>query len=111
MAWEHPSDKRRREAEASLQSSEVVPPAPAAPAPNAMCSICLEELSEGEFGTTVCGHQFHSACLATWMLRDVRHTCPECRTTIEAASRSRMFVTPELQPRREGKRMPRFHGG
>lgn len=89
------------------------------------CSICLCNLSDDDFGTTHCGHRFHTSCLATWMYKDRRHTCPECRTFIGGAgSRSRMFVPPtsgEETPRpdptsegtgkQDGKRPRRFHGG
>ena len=85
------------------------------PEPEALCPICLCELSGSDFGTTQCGHSFHTECLSIWMIHDRRHTCPECRAHVGAsASRSRMFAATgeahNLSVRRPA-RMPRFHGG
>ena len=85
--------------------------------PGGLCSVCLCDFDDGDgdFGTTHCGHTFHTACLARWMLCDRRHTCPECRSHIASAgSRSRMFVASnEERPQssHNDKRLPRFHGG
>ena len=83
--------------------------------PEALCPICLCELSGSDFGTTQCGHSFHTECLSIWMIHDRRHTCPECRAHVGAsASRSRMFAaTGESHniPVLRAARMPRFHGG
>ena len=83
--------------------------------PEALCPICLCELSGSDYGTTQCGHSFHTECLSIWMIHDRRHTCPECRAHVGAsASRSRMFAaTGESHnlPVLRAARMPRFHGG
>ena len=85
------------------------------PEPEALCPICLCELSGSDYGTTQCGHSFHTECLSIWMIHDRRHTCPECRAHVGAsASRSRMFAaTGESHnlPVLRAARMPRFHGG
>lgn len=43
------------------------------------CSICLEGLDacRDVCVRTVCGHDYHGACLSRWFL--VRHDCPTCR--------------------------------
>jgi len=45
------------------------------------CSICLEKLVAIEgLATTPCGHQFHSDCIASWILtRPISLLCPMCR--------------------------------
>jgi hypothetical protein len=50
---------------------------------DAVCSICQEDCKENEKMRTVvvCGHQFHSKCLETW-LRDGRPVCPNCQQEV-----------------------------
>jgi hypothetical protein len=47
---------------------------------NMDCPICIEEFEKGEliqsFG--VCGHEFHTSCLNSWLLGG-KTTCPVCR--------------------------------
>ncbi|TKY70094.1 Receptor-likey region, transmembrane domain- and RING domain-containing protein 2 [Spatholobus suberectus] len=47
---------------------------------NSDCPICMEEFKNGEliqpFG--VCVHEFHSACVNSWLLGG-KTTCPVCR--------------------------------
>lgn len=47
---------------------------------NTDCPICVDEFTKGEmiqsFG--VCGHEFHTACLNSWLLGG-KTTCPVCR--------------------------------
>lgn len=53
---------------------------------NPSCSICLEDYSEAKTIITTgagCGHNFHQECLKNWL--QVDHTCPLCRTDLEAA--------------------------
>lgn len=117
---------KRKRACAEAQPARLQHPEPTKEPDEATCSICLMALCDGKSGLTHCGHSFHSACLATWMLTCRAHTCPECRAYVGAsASMSRMFVTvsdkeqekDEWPPRKNlradkaGKRMPRFHGG
>lgn len=87
----------------------------APPAVEPQCSICLELLVDDDYGTTTCGHSFHAACLARWMIIDRKHSCPECRAHVGAsASRSRLFSNKDTQqqPRQSDERKwPRFHGG
>ena len=109
--------KRTREApEPVVEAADTrcAAPEPVQAVEEPMCSICLTELSAADHGTTHCGHKFHSACLASWMLVDRKHSCPECRAHVGAsATRSRMFLAEGEQPRQTDgtKRMPRFHGG
>ena len=50
----------------------------------AMCSICLEENSEG-IHELECGHSFHSSCLITWLRRG-NLSCPNCRDDLHLQS-------------------------
>ncbi|KAF1835826.1 hypothetical protein BDW02DRAFT_578414 [Decorospora gaudefroyi] len=48
------------------------------------CTICLEELQQGQHGIDqiqACGHAFHAGCLLSWLnSRNPRHSsCPNCR--------------------------------
>lgn len=56
------------------------------PPPNqqAICSICLEQITPGSSqrcGVQVpsCSHVFHKKCLKTWLQRQHNNTCPTCR--------------------------------
>ncbi|EPS69499.1 hypothetical protein M569_05267, partial [Genlisea aurea] len=46
---------------------------------NACCSICLQDLEEGEDARLLprCQHVFHMECIDVWVSR--RETCPICR--------------------------------
>ncbi|KAK1552873.1 hypothetical protein Q3G72_024779 [Acer saccharum] len=42
------------------------------------CSICLEELEAGSYGTSMpCSHMFHGGCIVKWLKQS--HYCPVCR--------------------------------
>ena len=47
------------------------------------CSICLEELKEGDqLGALPCGHKhFHKKCIKSWMAISANKSCPICRAT------------------------------
>ncbi len=48
------------------------------------CSICLEDLKEGEIITKLkCNHEFHDNCISIWLnpIKDI-NTCPLCRHCI-----------------------------
>lgn len=46
------------------------------------CSICQDDCSDGQPIRTVvvCGHQYHSACLESWLRN--RPTCPNCNQDV-----------------------------
>ncbi|CEM37943.1 unnamed protein product [Vitrella brassicaformis CCMP3155] len=48
------------------------------------CSICLEDLKEGETVRVLqqCGHVFHKSCIDIWLLRNA--VCPLCKMSIPA---------------------------
>ncbi|WOL17313.1 putative E3 ubiquitin-protein ligase HIP1 [Canna indica] len=49
------------------------------------CCICREEYIEGEeLGRLDCGHDYHSACIKTWLM--IKNLCPICKTTALRAS-------------------------
>eukprot|EP00961_Rhodomonas_salina_P199460 2690261-Rhodomonas_salina.2 len=62
------------------------------------CTICLDELSPGQFTTTVrCGHEFHAECMRHWMAaklsKDAATKCPNCNLNI---------ITPIIKPPSRG---------
>ena len=48
------------------------------------CSICLEELDEGdELGSLPCGHKhFHKKCVDQWLQISGNKSCPLCRNIL-----------------------------
>jgi hypothetical protein len=50
------------------------------------CAVCLDEFENGDRlrQLTLCGHQFHTACLDEWLGQ--HDNCPLCRAPIEATS-------------------------
>ncbi|KAI3920465.1 hypothetical protein MKX01_000804 [Papaver californicum] len=47
------------------------------------CPICHEEWKAGDdVRRTVCGHEYHSSCIETWLIRDNHGSCPICRSRI-----------------------------
>ncbi|XP_055346421.1 uncharacterized protein LOC129593928 [Paramacrobiotus metropolitanus] len=58
------------------------------PVQNNQCYICLETYRHGEKVRTIipCGHEFHSACVDPWLLRD-HLVCPVCRREIYQANK------------------------
>jgi hypothetical protein len=48
------------------------------------CSICLEDISEGEkLGSLPCGHKhFHQKCIDEWLNVSGNKTCPLCRNMV-----------------------------
>ena len=54
-------------------------PLPAELVPNE-CSICVDELEEGEaVNILCCGHIYHPACIHSWLTTG-KNTCPMCGT-------------------------------
>lgn len=50
-----------------------------------MCSICLEEFSDGvSRGKLGCLHVFHETCLVNWL--KVSPTCPQCRFNVRSSA-------------------------
>lgn len=50
------------------------------PEENDACIICQEEYQAKELiGTLDCGHKYHGACIARWLM--VKNLCPICKTT------------------------------
>jgi hypothetical protein len=51
------------------------------------CSICLNELIEGNVAiTATCGHVYHRKCIHQWVISR-RTDCPNCRTEIVSLAR------------------------
>jgi hypothetical protein len=50
------------------------------------CSICLEDIDEGEFVTTECKHTYHPNCLMDLCLirKEIYTKCPLCRKDISS---------------------------
>jgi hypothetical protein len=63
------------------------------------CVICLGELeADGEpIRTLVCGHAFHTPCIAEWLSKDGR--CPTCRRQIQEVRRPTAVPTVTLPNR------------
>jgi hypothetical protein len=53
------------------------------------CPICLERLARPS-SRGPCGHAFHAACVAEWLLRAA--TCPVCRLDLLRPSRRRLHA-------------------
>jgi len=52
---------------------------------DAKCAICLDEYIESSSPAQqleLCRHQFHAACLKTWLSTSPHQTCPICRSPI-----------------------------
>ncbi|KAF4340321.1 RING finger [Fusarium beomiforme] len=53
----------------------------------AECTICIDEMKEGDMATFLpCHHWFHEECVTLWLKE--HNTCPICRTPIEKTDRS-----------------------
>ena len=51
----------------------------------AECSICIDDVNEGEMAMFLpCGHWFHERCVTLWLKE--HNTCPICRTPIESGN-------------------------
>ena len=51
----------------------------------ANCSICLEDLQEEDFASTLsCQHTYHALCISEWLKR--KANCPYCRHDVTAFS-------------------------
>ena len=46
------------------------------------CSICLDNFKEGKFKRKMpkCIHEFHKTCIDHWLYKDIKYSCPVCRT-------------------------------
>ncbi|RGP76778.1 ring finger [Fusarium longipes] len=52
----------------------------------AECTICIDEMKEGDMATFLpCSHWFHEECVTLWLKE--HNTCPICRTPIEKNDR------------------------
>lgn len=59
------------------------------------CSICLDEFSKGdEFYRTACSHDFHSSCIASWMMKS--SNCPMCRKHIQVVQDSNVNLSTDV---------------
>ncbi|KAM5348456.1 hypothetical protein ACJ41O_008280 [Fusarium nematophilum] len=57
------------------------------PEGKAECTICIDEMKEGDMATFLpCKHWFHEDCVVLWLKE--HNTCPICRTPIEKNDRS-----------------------
>ena len=59
------------------------------------CCICLEELhhaTSDDVATLACTHQFHQACLQSWMAHGA--ACPLCRRPVDDRTRSVLLSQP-----------------
>ena len=71
-------------------------PVVANPAPEVVCSICLESVPEDEddpqssvtdaWVSLECSHVFHRQCIMTWLLRADPPSCPVCRDPVLAVA-------------------------
>ncbi|KAI3918038.1 hypothetical protein MKW92_053790 [Papaver armeniacum] len=62
----------------SNQVSGEAEASPKAPGDELTCSVCLEQVNEGEIIRTLpCLHQFHSTCIDPWLRQ--QGTCPVCK--------------------------------
>ncbi|KAG4281042.1 hypothetical protein FPRO04_13449 [Fusarium proliferatum] len=53
----------------------------------AECTICIDEMKEGNMATFLpCKHWYHEECVTVWL--KAHNTCPICRTTIEKTDRT-----------------------
>ncbi|KAL4726859.1 hypothetical protein ACLX1H_005749 [Fusarium chlamydosporum] len=53
----------------------------------AECTICIDEMKEGDMATFLpCNHWFHEECVTLWLKE--HNTCPICRTPIEKNDRN-----------------------
>ncbi|KAH7242493.1 hypothetical protein BKA59DRAFT_457071 [Fusarium tricinctum] len=53
----------------------------------AECTICIDEMNEGDMATFLpCNHWFHEECVTLWLKE--HNTCPICRTPIEKTNPS-----------------------
>lgn len=55
------------------------------------CACCREEIDSSwpDYTRTIlpiCGHVFHTACIAQWLIQS--HTCPLCRCLVQARERA-----------------------
>lgn len=85
-----------------LQATEYVAPRD--------CPICLEPLTEREWGTTLCDHDFHLACLRQWAkqayddedpdapsasflppVRLMTDRCPMCKAKLQGSGGKRAY--------------------
>lgn len=44
-----------------------------------MCGICLESMEDSEVSSGACSHMFHTSCVANWLAKDPKRSCPMCR--------------------------------
>ncbi|KAH7198585.1 uncharacterized protein B0J16DRAFT_41670 [Fusarium flagelliforme] len=57
------------------------------PEGKAECTICIDEMKEGDMAAFLpCSHWFHEECVTLWLKE--HNTCPICRTPIEKNDRS-----------------------
>lgn len=45
----------------------------------AQCTVCLDDVTEGQSARALpCGHEFHRSCVDSWLLMAQRNACPLC---------------------------------
>lgn len=84
--------RRRRIPEARQRDRSHSPPCP----PD-ICTICLEDLEEGEgVNLLYCFHRFHYPCISQWLyiqLNELRWPqCPICRALVPLTLTNSLFV-------------------
>lgn len=57
------------------------------------CSICFEDIKEGNIYGTECGHVFHAECIQRWKSKS--NDCPNCRHNI-GTGRKGLFGSPVM---------------
>lgn len=47
-----------------------------------ICSICLDNFKCGKYKRKMpnCTHEFHKTCIDKWLYKDVKFSCPICRS-------------------------------
>ena len=46
------------------------------------CSICLNDVLDGDGGHLTCGHFFHNDCMKKWVITN-NFSCPNCRALVD----------------------------
>ncbi len=70
-----------------------------------VCGICLDTLGDGEVSKGAAyPHVFHTACITSWLKKDVARTCPVCRSSFlggdEEETGSGPSSTSSIEPQR-----------
>lgn len=49
------------------------------------CSVCLDPFGAHPLAAGACAHVFHAQCVARWLVRDAKRSCPVCRLPFDGA--------------------------